>query len=336
MIQAKCLDKLRNKNGQIVSYRLQDKNNEILEIIPDKLKQAIKENKIQVINLKLTSDNRLVNISNKDKVKLVASNKKELPVKMLNARLICIADGAFYDYSIKSYPCDKLLINPYISIVNNPTGIYEGMSSTDVDLKPFTLYNKKLSNNEILLLDSSYKWAYNEVEFIDKGMAYRAWCKINLVIVKQINTNNGSKILVDIDEQEALKHIHRVSIKELVEKIMNTSFIVSKYKLDVNKHFNKNTVKHITVKNVPYSDIRYKFLKEKTQFIYGRISDRLDKDTLDYVVNDFNFNWVDNYNYLHNCNIKWSDGIPNVYSLDAYITIMIVSLEDYILARLFE
>lgn len=65
MIQAKCVQKFRDKNGKIYGYRLQDLNGQTQDVKPENLKQAISNNQLHVINLKLTSDNRLVDSSEK-------------------------------------------------------------------------------------------------------------------------------------------------------------------------------------------------------------------------------------------------------------------------------
>lgn len=60
MIQVKCIEKFRDNHGKIYGYRLIDLNNKTQDVRPENLKEAIKNNKIHVINLKLTSDGRLV------------------------------------------------------------------------------------------------------------------------------------------------------------------------------------------------------------------------------------------------------------------------------------
>ena len=56
-----CINKTRNKQNKIISYTLRDQNNQIIEITPTNLKQAIKSGEVRVINLSLTPDNRLIN-----------------------------------------------------------------------------------------------------------------------------------------------------------------------------------------------------------------------------------------------------------------------------------
>ena len=60
MFQAKYIQKFRNKNNQIIGYRLQDSNGYTKDVTSDQLKQAIKNHQITIINLTLTSDNRLI------------------------------------------------------------------------------------------------------------------------------------------------------------------------------------------------------------------------------------------------------------------------------------
>ena len=65
MITVKCIGKIRDKSGKIIGYRLQDINGQTQEASAESLKKAIKNKVIHVINLRLTSDNRLVNSSEK-------------------------------------------------------------------------------------------------------------------------------------------------------------------------------------------------------------------------------------------------------------------------------
>lgn len=75
MIQAKCIQKFRDKNNHIYGYRLQDINGQTQDFKPENLKQAIINKQINVINLTLTSDMRLVDKS-EDKLKSTKLCKK--------------------------------------------------------------------------------------------------------------------------------------------------------------------------------------------------------------------------------------------------------------------
>lgn len=64
MIIAKCVGKIRNKNNIIIGYKLIDKSGQYAEANPNRLKDAIRANQITVVNLKLTSDGRLIDNTN--------------------------------------------------------------------------------------------------------------------------------------------------------------------------------------------------------------------------------------------------------------------------------
>jgi hypothetical protein len=75
MIQVKCINKIRIGN-KIIEYIITDINGNIKSVKPDQLKKAIKQKDINIVNLKLTSDDRLIDknyvenefvIMNKDK-----------------------------------------------------------------------------------------------------------------------------------------------------------------------------------------------------------------------------------------------------------------------------
>jgi len=63
MIQAKCIQKFRDKNNHIYGYRLIDINGQTQDVQPQNLKQAIASGQIHVVNLTLTTDGRLIDTS---------------------------------------------------------------------------------------------------------------------------------------------------------------------------------------------------------------------------------------------------------------------------------
>ena len=81
MIQAICLKKFRNKNNQIIGYRIQDKNGQTRDVKSEYLKQAIKNKQINVLNLTLTSDNKLIDKAYKPQ-KPQKSNSKDIIAKI--------------------------------------------------------------------------------------------------------------------------------------------------------------------------------------------------------------------------------------------------------------
>ena len=65
MVILKCIGRERDVSGVIKSYLLVDGNGKKYNVASDKLKDAMRSKKINVINLTLTSDNRLVSSGNK-------------------------------------------------------------------------------------------------------------------------------------------------------------------------------------------------------------------------------------------------------------------------------
>jgi len=59
MIQVTCIQKFK-KSNKIYGYRLQDSQGNTKDVYADQLKQAIKNEQITILNLTLTSDNRLI------------------------------------------------------------------------------------------------------------------------------------------------------------------------------------------------------------------------------------------------------------------------------------
>lgn len=82
MIQCKCIEKFRDSKGNIVAYRLMDSNLKTQDITPQLLKQAIKNNQLDVVNLKLTSDNRLIDKKENVQTDNVKISSKDLITKL--------------------------------------------------------------------------------------------------------------------------------------------------------------------------------------------------------------------------------------------------------------
>ena len=65
-------EKHRDKNGNIIGYTLVDKTGKVYNPTSLQLKDAIEGNKVSVINLKLTSDNRLIEVDRSKELDLAA------------------------------------------------------------------------------------------------------------------------------------------------------------------------------------------------------------------------------------------------------------------------
>lgn len=115
MVTAMCIQKLRGKNNVITGYILEDINGNKarVAVAPEELKQAIIKNSIQIVNLKLTSDGRLIDcetntkkiINTPNTVKSTTMEDKTYTVKsktmadMITKRFI---NGAMADRVLKA------------------------------------------------------------------------------------------------------------------------------------------------------------------------------------------------------------------------------------------
>lgn len=75
MVMFKCTSKVRNRNNTIKSYVLQDRTGATQTVPADMLKEKMLTGEVFVSNLKLTSDNRIIDMSDKEmqKIREVAS-----------------------------------------------------------------------------------------------------------------------------------------------------------------------------------------------------------------------------------------------------------------------
>lgn len=78
MIQYKCIQKFRDNNGRIYGYRLQDINGQTQDVTSTDLKNVIAHKQLEVVNLSLTSDGRLID----KKVEKQLQDTKLIPNKV--------------------------------------------------------------------------------------------------------------------------------------------------------------------------------------------------------------------------------------------------------------
>ena len=119
MIQAKCIQKFRDNTGKIYGYRLQDINGKTQDVQPDNLKNAIRNKQINVVNLTLTTDNRLVDTTEKQ---LQSKALGKAPVAP--AKKTAIDSNKYSDVAKALVLLDKELLSmgdSYEEIVENRT-----------------------------------------------------------------------------------------------------------------------------------------------------------------------------------------------------------------------
>ena len=93
----KCIGTKRDAKGRVLGYYLVDKNKFKRYIEKNKLKALIRAGKFQVVNLTLTSDNRLVFKDIKGRITNVNQQKEVTPKKSLKEIVLAYGDKG-YDY----------------------------------------------------------------------------------------------------------------------------------------------------------------------------------------------------------------------------------------------
>lgn len=119
-----CIEKFRDKNNIIKGYRLQDKNGNKIDTTPEVLKAAIFSGQLDVENLKLTADGKL--IDNKEFKKGTKNNTKETDtIKDIESLKLLV--NYFYKHGVpinSRYIYDSLRqIKPIVEGLNQSFGI---------------------------------------------------------------------------------------------------------------------------------------------------------------------------------------------------------------------
>lgn len=216
MITAKCIAKLK-LNNKICEYKLITSKEEILDLHSEYIKKAIEATSLAISNLKLTSDGRLINISNKKKKlsKDLEDKKQHYINTMLKAKVL------------NKYKRIPLLFGQYCE--------YFQLSSTEhiiyipddvVFLKPYIRYNE--------FDNIRYPFApYTEIERNLKSL------NGNLIMI-------GGNSLIDINDL-----FDNCEFDSLDLSLLNTSNV-----LNMENTFRKCNVKHLDISTWDTSRVR--------------------------------------------------------------------------------
>jgi hypothetical protein len=253
VIQAKCIQKFRDKQNRIYGYRLVDLNGHTQDVKPENLKAAIKNGEINVVNLTLTSDGRLMDTSEKQlqSKKLGEAPKKESSSEITPlAKAFTLIDISMVDMSdhyedFVSCTCDAAGLNN-IDIWS----IGDQARLRDLDSKAFQILINKhdtyLDGFMSNILDDNYEYyeivkneMYMEnVSSVNQSKTYKAvyliykyFCDANKKIAKDIKT----KMLADMKQNGvastrvgyAIGHLYYKYIsKDIFGTISNDYFTV--------------------------------------------------------------------------------------------------------------
>lgn len=300
VVKCKCIEKFRNKQGRIHAYRLQDNEGTIKDMVPEMLKIAIKENQITVTNLKLTSDNRLIDTKEqtvkqvKQEKALTFAEKKELALKLATKvyRLLGCEDNIVeikaFDNSTETildkryepvgpkiyYEGQSVLVsvaigsNIWITLeeVNTDEIICEVKCTSKLTLEDFNRINKEFSvyrsQTEKTLTEESTKFKefYKLNEYANKTM-HRIIDKKELNNEIYINNIKDMEISTDIEDNVKLDRAGKLSAD-----------YVSKYEISSTLLTVKGCYMYLTYKNGRYNITIENINEEFKRITKGKIT----------------------------------------------------------------
>lgn len=187
MIQAKCIEKFRDKTGKIYGYRLIDLNNQTQDVTPENLKQAILNKQIHVVNLTLTSNNRLIDTTEKQLQSKVLGKAPVNPVEKLDETYKNVAKALVYLDKETIHMGDNYedcVYGRYYQAFGKEPNI---TSNTNLDELLYKSFLKMLTNKPSEISDLIWYWEeyehyytfehniqYENVDSINKSNIYKA------------------------------------------------------------------------------------------------------------------------------------------------------------------
>jgi len=196
-MKVRCIGKVKDKNNKIIGYKLLDQSgNKLLDqsgnklnIKSDVLKNAIKNNEIEVLNLALTSDNRLIDSKEKkgqDEIRTILNRATSLGMNVKQFKI-----GCKYECYILSKDGKHILIIPDDVTKFYEDGINKHMQNLTGSLKVIGGKN---------LIDASYTFSWCVIQSLDlKSFDTRnvtnmegifAGCKVQSLDLSSFDTRN--------------------------------------------------------------------------------------------------------------------------------------------------
>ena len=208
MITVTCTEKLRDKNNRIVGYELQDCNGKRMRFTSEQVKQAVFLQQIRIVNLKLTSDGRLIDntesVKSDGQLKSDGNNQLALINKLKN---------------MKCYQIMKLSIDDIAHII-------EKMSNIKLEEIPFINYETGDSIGKLYFsgctpfliakridIDCKYCWENKTDEKTDKR-----YCCISIPFptdsteYQKYNANGFKYKIFEIHPTDVNRLVHIASI----------------------------------------------------------------------------------------------------------------------------
>lgn len=213
MIQAKCIEKFRDKTGKIYGYRLIDLNGNTQDVRPDNLKVAIRNKQIHVVNLTLTSDNRLIDTTEKQLQSKALGDAPVAPVAPVEkldetykdvAKALVLLDKETLDMGDDYESC---VCGRYYQAFGKEPNI---TSSTNLDSLMYKAFLKMTSDKPSEISDIIGHWEeYEHYDTFERNIQYEN--------VDSINKSNIYKALTLVYKYAKEKKFNKEVVKPLYD-----------------------------------------------------------------------------------------------------------------------
>ena len=209
MIQATCIQKFK-KNNRIYGYRLQDSQGNTKDVYADQLKQAIRNQQIAIINLTLTSDNRLIDTTpasqSQQKQPKISEEEQKIKNLILKATTLGLTLKEIPTYC--KHKCYLISQSPTQHLIYIPDDV-DRLNKNECNLY-FTKYIKDLQGTLKIvggenLQDSTFMFYKCKAQFLDlhsfntskvtdmKGMFKE--CKVKSLELSNFDTSKVTDML---------------------------------------------------------------------------------------------------------------------------------------------
>lgn len=277
----KCIHKHRDKNNIIIGYDLLHKSGEVYKgIAPQQLKQQIKNGAVSVVNLKLTTDNRLINSSTGEvTVKNTPNKMKDAVYIIIPSSDVIDADGVDFD---KPEELKLRIVNSLTSMISKLKLLNTDISyiSDDLVIVDDKLYIEGDSN-------TVFKFVANE-DIITILKLIQAKANMRL-LSHPMNRMIGDPKLVSDDEMDyrasTVLELYRDDYGEVVELLLSYNYKLFKALLPiVNIALNRDSLTEGEIKK--YFGILD--MQHALKFVYNKIdgeASRIAKNNDDIIHN---------------------------------------------------
>lgn len=227
MVQVKSVKTYRDKNNKIIGYRIRDLKGQEMDITSDKLKFAIANAQLSVLNLTLTSNNRLVE-KGTGSIKDLSLFSKE----SINSQMPTEQKKKHYDMKNYNSLVDLSFINGFSRIIGSV--MYLRLCDNAEFLKRSHLQDKRLTHDNLNPRKNGCYTdrVYNSILNCQKGININYGVDISLVQWLNRHALNVDRECVAIekklmssagtseDTKEMLSNILKLGVKNTSENIV--------------------------------------------------------------------------------------------------------------------